>query len=90
MIVGTPCVASCVGGIPDMLENGKCGLLYPYDEPEMLASKIKKVLLSRDLQDTFSTESFKVSRSRHDPNELPNKLLNIYKKIIEKSLGDDK
>ena len=40
MLVGTPCVASFVGGNADMLNYGECGFLYCFDEPAMLADKI--------------------------------------------------
>lgn len=44
MILGVPCVASFVGGVPDMIVHRESGLLYQHDAPYMLASGIIEVL----------------------------------------------
>lgn len=43
-ILGTPCVASYVGGIPDMMEGNEKNL-YRFEEIEMLAEKVCKVFV---------------------------------------------
>ena len=48
MAMGTPVVATNIIGNTDALENGKNGLLVPYDSPEDLASAILQ-LLSDDI-----------------------------------------
>ena len=40
MIVGTPSIASFVGGIPEVVTHGENGLLYRFEEYEMLAEYI--------------------------------------------------
>lgn len=41
---GLPVIASSVGAVPDMLENGRFGLLVPPSNPEALALAIKEML----------------------------------------------
>jgi glycosyltransferase involved in cell wall biosynthesis len=44
MASGVPVVASCVGGIPFLLNNGECGILVPVDDPEKLGEALREVL----------------------------------------------
>lgn len=47
MAVGRPVVATDVGGVPEMLENGKTGLLVPPRDPAKLAEGIMRMLGDR-------------------------------------------
>lgn len=53
LAAGAPVVASDVGGIPEILDGGACGLLVPPDDAPALAAAINRVLqdaaLRRDL-----------------------------------------
>jgi len=44
MAVGLPVVATRVGGIPEMLDHGRLGLLVPPEDPEALATGLQRVL----------------------------------------------
>lgn len=48
-IIGTPCVASFVGGIPDMVDDGVNGLMYRYEDHISLAFKIIRLFADDDL-----------------------------------------
>ena len=82
MITGTPCIASYVGGNADMLEQGQCGWLYRYDEPELLADRICHVF-SDPLDCHEKTQKAQLTaKKRHDPEILIQTLQQIYTDII--------
>ncbi len=44
LAAGTPVLASDIGGIPELIEDGVEGYLHKYDEPLALAQNIRKVI----------------------------------------------
>jgi glycosyltransferase involved in cell wall biosynthesis len=59
MALSRPVVASDVGGIPEMVEDGVTGLLVPHDDPIALATAIVRLLTDHGLADT-------IARAGHD------------------------
>lgn len=59
MALGRPVVATNVGGIPEMVEDGRTGLLVPPHDPEALAAAIVRLLEDHPLADTLA-------RNAHD------------------------
>ncbi len=54
MALSRPVVASNVGGIPEMIEDGVTGLLVPPRDPESLAGAIIRLLRDHPLADTLA------------------------------------
>lgn len=78
-ILGTPCVASYVGGIPDMMRGNEENL-YRFEEVEMLATKISNIFANG----TNQTDMRETARIRHDSKVNASQLLYIYKSITAK------
>ena len=53
MALSRPVVASAVGGIPEMIEHGRTGLLVPPRDPEALAASIVRLLTDHPYADTL-------------------------------------
>jgi glycosyltransferase involved in cell wall biosynthesis len=82
MLVGVPCIASYVGGIPSMINNNENGLLFPAGDPFLLAVCIKRFINDEILKNRVSENARITALSRHDPITIAEKMKNIYQQII--------
>jgi len=57
LAVGTPVIASRVGGIPEMFHDGKEGFLVPREDPVALANCIARLLREDELRRQMGEES---------------------------------
>ena len=80
-ILGVPVVASYCGGIPTLVEDGKTGYLYRYEEIEMLAQRVISLFGETDLYELSKNER-KTALERHDREKNAIVLKNIYEEII--------
>ncbi|MGQ8338396.1 glycosyltransferase family 4 protein [Sunxiuqinia sp. A32] len=83
-LLGLPCVASYVGGNSDMIEHGETGLLYRFEEIEMLASSICRIFSNRELALSLSEKSKLVASKRHNKIHNGEQLYQIYSRVYKK------
>lgn len=87
MILGVPSVASYVGGIPSLLNDGEEGILYQYNSASMMADSIISLFSDKDLCMKLSTNSRKRAMNTHDPIRNNQTLIRIYDNMINKRDG---
>jgi glycosyltransferase involved in cell wall biosynthesis len=61
--VGTPIVASYVGGVPEMLDDGRAGLLFPAGDAEMLTWRVAQLFRDDSLAESLSVSGMTRPRS---------------------------
>ena len=83
MMVGTPSVASYVGGVPDMAVDGEEALHYRNDDPELLAWKIKSIFDDDNLACNLSEQGRKKARKTHDAAANAEQLIHVYQEILK-------
>jgi glycosyltransferase involved in cell wall biosynthesis len=54
MALGVPCVATRVTGVPELIEDGRDGLLVPPADSEALAAAIERLILDPSLRSQFA------------------------------------
>lgn len=84
-LLGVPCVASYVGGTPDLVKEDETGLLYRFEDFEMLAAAVCRLLRDDNLAKYLSIQAKKAASSRHDKMRNALQLYSIYKKICNGS-----
>ena len=82
MIVGLPCVASAVGGIPEYVRHGESGFLFRFEEYDILALYIEKVFNDIDLAEKFSSAARKDMLKLHENHNVFNRIIEIYHEIL--------
>lgn len=80
-LIGTPIVASYVGGTMDLIEDGKNGLLYRFEETAMLAQKICSIFENTEKACDISEYERMIATKRHDRKSIADSLYHIYMKI---------
>lgn len=82
-LVGIPCVASYVGGVPEMLDSGKEGFLYTFNEPLMLAEYISQIFDNDEMAEAFSKYSYEKIRRRQGEQMVVDKTIENYRWVIK-------
>lgn len=82
-ILGVPCVASYVGGIPDMLVDGETGLMYRFEEHEMLARCVCQIFSNADVAQLLSENARQAAFVRHDRVANAKSTYETYLQILE-------
>jgi len=79
-----PIVASAVGEIPSLLEEGKAGLLVPPDNPDMLAEAILELLSSQEQQQALASRAVEKAIESFDVSVMLTGYLSAYKEAMVK------
>jgi len=78
MAVGKPIVATQVGGVPEMIENLKTGMLVPPEDPNALADAIEWVIGNLDASRLFGVEAQKKARDIFDLEKCTQRHFDMY------------
>jgi glycosyltransferase involved in cell wall biosynthesis len=78
---GKAVVASRVGGVPDLVEEGRTGRLVPPGTPDVLAEKIIELLHNPALVQTLSNQALIKSRA-FDVRLVMSNYMNIYRRLL--------
>lgn len=81
MSLGKTVIATAVGGVNDLVENGRSGLLVPAKSPEKLSEALVRVLADRELARRMGEAAQETSRD-YTWDAVINRYLSIYDCIL--------
>ena len=82
MLLGLPCVASCVGGAQDLIKDREDGFLYPFNEPYMLAHYIGKIFENEQCALSLSKKARNNALKTYDRQGILKETMAAYEIIL--------
>jgi len=77
-----PVVATRVGAIPDVLEDGVTGILIKPKEPEAISNAVIQILSNRKVATEMAQRGFSRVRDNFSSEKMADKYLSIYKELL--------
>jgi glycosyltransferase involved in cell wall biosynthesis len=86
MAAGVPVVSTAVGGVPDLIEDGRTGLLVPPEDAPALADALDRLLRDQDFAHTLAETARPLALERFGVERLADDLAALYVELLaEKS-----
>ncbi len=83
MAMGLPCVATRVGGVPEIVTDGEEALLVPSEAPDALAAACVSVLESPALARRLGAAARARAHREHDLGSMVRRYERLYEKLLE-------
>lgn len=83
MFFGCPSVATGVGGIPEVVEDGKTGLLIPFSDAPALTAAVEKLIEDRALRETLGKTARAEARRRFSADAIIPQYEALYRRLLD-------
>ena len=80
-----PVIASNVGGVPDLIEDGVTGLLTNPDLPSTMPIALEKILTDKALAAQLAEGGREQALARYHPNVIATRHVEIYREVLSAS-----
>lgn len=87
MMIGTPTIASFVGGNVGAINHGVDGFMYPVEDFVMLAGYIDRIFKDEELAKTLSINAVDTAVKRHDKKMIADKMISIYENMVSQNVN---
>jgi len=77
-------IASNVGGLPEVVDNGETGCLVEPNSPDKLANILENILLQPDVYIAMGKKGRKKVINEYDLKKCTDKYMNLYKQLMSK------
>jgi D-inositol-3-phosphate glycosyltransferase len=89
MACGTPVVASQIGGLAYLVQDGVTGYTVPVDDPKELADRITSLLQDPSLRDRMGSQAVRLAQD-YAWDKIAAKLLPVYESLLGVPAGDQR
>ena len=89
MAMGRPVVATAVGGIPEVIESGRNGMLAPAGQPQVLARAVGQLLSSPELRREMGASARRSVDERFSIRRMVAQLEAMYLRVLHGQANDN-
>jgi len=82
MAAGVPVLAAKVGGLPDLIEDGKTGYFCDPLDPRSMVDGVSRMLQNQSAARAIATAARQQSRARYEPEVIARRHLEIYREVL--------
>ena len=83
LAIGKPVIGADIGGIPELIENNKSGLIYQYNDIDELKDKMKTLFKNQDLVNEFGKYAKEQASKLYSKEVYYKKINDIYIFLIK-------
>jgi glycosyltransferase involved in cell wall biosynthesis len=85
MAIGLPVIASDVGGVPELVENGVSGFLIPPGDSAALAEKLSTLCRNRSVRETLGQAAINATKNHCNVLDWSRQIEKEYEFLIAKT-----
>lgn len=79
---GVPIISTSVGGIPNVLDNGKAGILIPPSDIGRLVEAIYKLYQNKNLREELAERAKQIVMNKYTSVRMTSQYFDIYKEVL--------
>lgn len=86
---GCTCIATNVGGVSALIEEGETGFLVPANDPYQMAYLMMQLWRDSKMNTAIGQAAKGVALKRHDRQGIANRVLEIYQEVLKEEKGTE-
>ena len=83
LAIGKPVVGANIGGIPELVQDEKNGLLFKYDDITDLSEKMKKLYEDEELVKSLQLQAKEQAKKDFDKQKYYERIIKVYENLIK-------
>jgi L-malate glycosyltransferase len=89
MACGVPCIGTNVGGLPEVISDGKTGYICDLGDIDEIADKAITILMDKNLQKFLSEQALNMVRNKFHAKTIVEEYEKLYFNVLDKGETDD-